>query len=64
MAPEHHFEAGNMVITTGRWSGIVRKTGKPVSTLFTMYDEFNEEGRLVHFRDCYDTLAASKAFQG
>ena len=64
MTPEHHFEVGNTVITTGRWSIIVRKTGKPVSTLFTMYDEYNEEGKIVHFRDCYDTLAAAKAFEG
>ena len=63
MLPEHHFEAGNLVVTTGRWSANVRKNGKHITTLFTMYDEFNDEGKLIHFRDCYDTLAASRAFR-
>lgn len=64
MVPEHHLEVGNLVVTTGHWTATVRKTNKPVTSIFAMFDEFNEEGKLVHFRDCYDTLAAAKAFKG
>lgn len=62
MIPEHHFESGNLVVTTGRWSAIVRKTKKIVSTPFVMLHDFNDDGKLTHFRDVYDTLAAAKAF--
>ncbi len=63
LATEHYFEAGNLVVTTGRWSGITRQAKKPVSSIITFFNEFNEEGKLVHFRDCYDTLTVAKALK-
>ena len=62
MVPEHILEAGNLVIATGHYKGIIRKTKKPISSIFAMFNEFNEEGKLVHFRDCYDTLSIARAF--
>lgn len=62
MIPEHILETGQQVITTGYFKGIVRKTQRPFASLFAMMHEFNEEGLIVHFRDCYDTLSVVKAF--
>ncbi len=62
MVPEHILEAGNLVVTTGHYNAIIRKTNKTVSTTFAMFDEFNDDGEIVHFRDCYDTLSVAKAF--
>lgn len=62
MVPEHILESGNLVVTTGHYKGIIKKTKKPFSSIFAMFDEFNDEGKIVHFRDCYDTLAIARAF--
>lgn len=63
MVPEHILDAGNnLVVTTGHYKGIIRQTKKPFSSIFAMFDEFNDEGKVVHFRDCYDTLSVAKAF--
>ena len=62
MVPEHILETGNLVITTGHYKGIIRKNKKPVSSIFAMFNEFNDEGQVVHFRDCYDTLSVGRAF--
>lgn len=62
MVAEHFFEAGNLVVATGHWKAVVRKNKKPFSTIWSMNFEFNDEGKIVHFRDCYDTLNVSKAF--
>jgi len=62
MVPEHILEAGNLVVATGHYKGIIRKTNKPFSSIFAMFNDFNEEGKVVHFRDCYDTLSMARAF--
>lgn len=62
MVPEHILEDGNFVVSTGYWKGLIRKTDKPVSSIFAFFQEFNDEGQLVHFRDCFDTLSVAKAF--
>jgi uncharacterized protein len=63
MVPEHILDAGNnLVVATGHYKGTIRKTKKPFSSIFAMFDEFNDEGKVVHFRDCYDTLSIAKAF--
>lgn len=62
MNPEHYFEDGRTVYVTGHWSAVVRKNKKPISTIWLMTIEFNDNGKVVHFRDCYDTLAVARAF--
>ena len=63
MVPEHILEASNnLVVTTGHYKGKIRKTNKPVSSIFTMFTEFDDAGKVIHFRDCYDTLSVAKAF--
>lgn len=61
MVPEQIFEDGNLVITTGHFKGLSRVTGKLFSSIFLMLYEFNEDGQVVHFRDCVDTLTVSRA---
>ncbi len=61
MVPEHILETGNTVITTGHMKGLVRKNGKLFSSIFCMIYELNDEGQVLHFRDCVDTLTVSKA---
>lgn len=63
IVPEHIHETGNLVIATGHEKGVIRKTNKPISTIFTMIGEFNDDGKLVHYRDCYDTLSVARAFR-
>jgi len=62
MVAENISEAGNLVVATGHWKAVIRRTNKPIASIFAMFDEFNDEGQLVHFRDCFDTLSVSKAF--
>ena len=62
MKPEHYFEDGRTVYVTGHWIASVKKNNKPISTMWLMTMEFNDDGRVVHFRDCYDTLAVANAF--
>lgn len=59
---EHILENGNIVIATGYGKGSTRKNKKLVSSIWSMIFEFDEEGRVVHFRDCFDTNAIAKAF--
>jgi uncharacterized protein len=61
MVPEQIFENGHQVIVTGHMTGVSRVTGKLFSSIFLMLYEFNEEGQMLHFRDCVDTLAISRA---
>lgn len=60
---EHILENEYMVVSTGYYKGRVKATGKLFSTIWAMTSEFNEEGKLVHFRDCYDTLSMARAFR-
>jgi ketosteroid isomerase-like protein len=60
--PEHILENGNIVIATGYAKGTARKTKRLLSSIWSMIFEFNEEGKLVHLRDCFDTNAFAKAF--
>ena len=62
MVPEHILENGNMVIATGYAKGTALKTKRPLATIWSMIYEFDNDGRIVHFRDCYDTLAFSRAY--
>ncbi|MCW3117073.1 MAG: hypothetical protein JWM28_1155 [Chitinophagaceae bacterium] len=62
MLAEHFFEAENLVVATGSWKAVVRQNKKPFSTIWSMQFEFNDNGKIVHFRDCFDTLNVSKAF--
>jgi ketosteroid isomerase-like protein len=60
---EHILENGNLVIASGHFTAVARKTNKRFSTFFTMTYEFNEDEQLVHFRDCYDTLTCARAMR-
>jgi len=62
MVPEHILENGNLVIATGYLKGSALKTQKLLASIWSMIYEFNDDGKIVHFRDCYDTLAFSKAY--
>ena len=62
MVPEHILENGNLVIAIGYAKGVAVKTKKLLSTIWSMTWEFNDDGKIVHFRDCFDTLTLSKAF--
>jgi len=62
MVPEHILESGNLVIAVGYAKGMAVKTKKLISTIWSMTFDFNDEGKIVHFRDCFDTLTLSKAF--
>lgn len=61
MVAEHYFEEGNLITVTGHWKARSRNNQKLFSTNWMMNFEFNENGKLVHFRDCYDTLTVAKA---
>ena len=61
LVPDHLLETGNIVIATGQMKGVVRKNNKPVSSIWCHIFEFNDNGKVVHYRDCYDTLAVAKA---
>ena len=62
MVPEHILENGNMVIASGYLKGTALKTKKLISSIWAMIYEFDNDGRIVHFRDCFDTLSFSKAY--
>lgn len=59
---EHILENGNLVIATGYFKGVALKTQKLLASIWSMIYEFDEDGKIVHFRDCYDTLSFSKAY--
>lgn len=61
MVPEHILETGNTVIATGHMKGSVRKNGKLFSSIFCMIYELNDDGQVLHFRDCADTLTLARA---
>jgi ketosteroid isomerase-like protein len=58
---EHILENNNLVISTGYGKGAARKTKKLISSIWAMSSEFNEDGKIVHFRDCFDTMNVAKA---
>ncbi len=60
---EHILENNNLVISTGYAKGRARETAKLFSTIWAMNSEFNEEGKIVHFRDCYDTMAIARSLK-
>lgn len=60
---EHILENGQLVVSTGYCKGRVNNTGKLFSTIWAMTSEFDENGMLIHFRDCYDTLSMARAFR-
>jgi hypothetical protein len=62
MVPEHILENDNLVIATGYTSGVALKTKKLLTSFWAMIYEFDKDGMIVHFRDCIDTLALSKAY--
>jgi len=57
---EHILENEHIVIATGYMNAKGRKTGKNFSTIWSMMWEFNDEEQIVHFRDCFDTLAFAR----
>jgi uncharacterized protein len=60
---EHILENGNMVIATGHFTAMARKTNKRFSTIWAMTYEFNDHEQIVHFRDCFDTLTCARAMK-
>lgn len=60
---EHILENNNLVISTGYLKGKAKETGKLFSSIWAMTNEFNEEGKVIHFRDCLDTLAVARALK-
>ena len=60
---EHILESNNLVISTGYAKGKAKETGKLFSTIWAMSSEFNENGKMVHFRDCYDTMAIARSLK-
>jgi len=62
MVPEHILENSQMVIATGYANGVALKTKKLLSSIWSMIYEFDNDGMIVHFRDCFDTLSFSRAF--
>jgi uncharacterized protein len=62
MVPEHILENGNLVIATGYAKGVALKTKKLLASIWAMIYEFDKDGKIVHFRDCVDTLSLSKAY--
>ena len=56
-------ENGNLVIATGHFNAMARKTNKRFSTIWAMTYEFNEQEQVVHFRDCFDTLTCARALR-
>jgi ketosteroid isomerase-like protein len=61
---EHILENGPLVIASGHFNAMARKTNKPFSTFWCMMFEFNDNEEIMHFRDCGDTLACSRALKG
>lgn len=60
---EHILENGNLVVATGHFNAMARKTNKRFSTIWSMTFEFNDEEQIVHFRDCFDTLTCARAMK-
>jgi hypothetical protein len=60
MVVEHILENEGIVIATGHMDAKGRKTGKSFSTTWAMTWEFNDNGQVVHFRDCFNTLAFAR----
>ena len=57
---EHILENDHIVIATGHVSAKGRQTGRSFSSLWAMIWEFNDDGQVVHFRNCIDTLAFAR----
>ncbi len=62
MEPEHFTEVDNLVTVTGHFKGTVLKNKKLVSSIWAMTFEFNNAGKVTHFRDIFDTLTVGRAF--
>lgn len=62
MVPEHILESDNLVIATGYAKGVALKTQKLLASIWCMIYEFDNDGKIVHFRDCIDTLSLSKGY--
>jgi ketosteroid isomerase-like protein len=60
LVPEDFIEAGNKVIVRGRHEGLVRRTGKHVSSRYTSFHEF-VNGKLVRFEHFFDTALYERA---
>jgi len=63
MVVEHILENDHMVVATGYMNVTGRKTRKVFSTTWSMIYEFNDQEQVVHFRDCFDTLAFAKGLK-
>ena len=63
MVVEHILENEHVVIATGYMNATGRTTRKVFSTTWSMIWEFNDQEQVVHFRDCFDTLAFAKALK-
>ena len=67
MEPDHFFEkssdGNDIVVVTGNAKGRVLKTGKTTESLWCMIYEFDDDNRIIRFRDIYDTLNEAKAFK-
>jgi ketosteroid isomerase-like protein len=59
--PQHFFEKNNKVGVFGRFKATERETGKEVETDWAMLWEFNDDGKVVNFKDYYDTFNVAMA---
>jgi hypothetical protein len=60
MQVEHILENEHVVIATGYMNATGRQTKKVFSSPWSMIWEFNDRDQVVHFRDCYDTMAFAR----
>jgi hypothetical protein len=59
--PQHFLENNNKVGVFGRFKATGRKTGKEVETDWAMLWEFNDDGKVISFKDYYDTFNVARA---
>jgi len=55
--------ADNTVIAKGHHSGNGRVSGKPLKTHWAMEWKFNDDGKIVGYRNIYDTQAYASALE-
>ena len=60
---EHIVENNNLVVSTGYAKGMARNTKKLISSIWAMTNEFNDDGKVIHLRDCFDTMTVAKALK-
>jgi len=59
--PKHFFEKNNRVGVFGRFKATGKETGKEVETNWAMLWKFNDQGKVINFKDYYDTFNVARA---